>query len=90
MWTANRFERSGRVERDYKIITIPPPQMVLNLQMGNIDGFSAGEPWNGLAAERGAGWTFMASQDIWANQPEKALVCLARFRRRTPRQAQSA
>lgn len=64
---------------DYQVVTVPPPQMVLNLHMGRIDGFSAGEPWNALAANRGAGWTFLASQDIWPGHPEKALVCNATF-----------
>ena len=79
MWMRTVLEAAGASPDDYKMITIPPPQMVLNLQMGNIDGFSAGEPWNGLAAQRGAGWTFMASQDIWPNHPEKALVCSPSF-----------
>ncbi len=29
-----------------KIITVPPPQMVANMRVGNMDGFCVGEPWN--------------------------------------------
>ena len=79
IWLRTLLDNAGVAASDYRVVTIPPPQMVLNLQSGNIDGFSAGEPWNGLAASRGAGWTFMASQDIWADHPEKALVCSPDF-----------
>ena len=79
IWLRTLLDAAGVSPEDYRVVTIPPPQMVLNLQSGNIDGFSAGEPWNGLAAQRGAGWTFMASQDIWPDHPEKALVCAPDF-----------
>lgn len=79
IWLRTLMDAAGVSLDDYRVITIPPPQMVLNLQSGNIDGFSAGEPWNGLAAQRGAGWTFMASQDIWPDHPEKALVASPDF-----------
>jgi nitrate/nitrite transport system ATP-binding protein len=79
VWLRTTLNAAGISPDDYKVVTIPPPQMVLNLSMGNIDGFSAGEPWNALAANRGAGWTFLASQDIWADHPEKALVVNPQF-----------
>ena len=75
LWLRTLLDAADIAPEDYSVITIPPPQMVLNLQSGHIDGFSAGEPWNALAANRGAGWTFLASQDIWPDHPEKALVC---------------
>lgn len=60
--------------RDVKIITIPPPQMVANMSVGNMDGFCVGEPWNGVAVKQGIGFTALATQDIWKHHPEKALV----------------
>src|SRR6186713_3538538 len=30
---------------DVKTITVPPPQMVANMRVGNMDGFCVGEPW---------------------------------------------
>ena len=79
LWLRTMLDAADVDPQDYQVITIPPPQMVLNLQAGHIDGFSAGEPWNALAANRGAGWTFLTSQDIWPNHPEKALVCNPTF-----------
>ena len=74
IWLRTLLDKAGVSTDDYRVVTIPPPQMVLNLQSGVLDGFSVGEPWNGLAAQRGAGWTFQTSQDIWPDHPEKALV----------------
>ena len=41
--------------RDAKVITVPPPQMVANMRVGNMDGFSVGEPWNHRAIIDGIG-----------------------------------
>jgi nitrate/nitrite transport system substrate-binding protein len=62
-----------------QIIPIPPPQMVANMKVGNMDGYSVGEPWNGVGAQQGLGFTAMATQDIWQHHPEKALVVNADF-----------
>ncbi|WP_034256792.1 CmpA/NrtA family ABC transporter substrate-binding protein [Adhaeribacter aquaticus] len=62
-----------------KIITIPPPQMVANMKVGNMDGFCVGEPWNQVAVKQGIGFTHLATQDIWKNHPEKALVVNKQF-----------
>jgi nitrate/nitrite transport system substrate-binding protein len=39
-----------------------------------MDGYSVGEPWNGVGVKQEVGVTHIASQDIWKNHPEKALV----------------
>ena len=57
-----------------KISPVPPPQMVQNMTVGNVQGFCVGEPWNAVAAQRGVGFTHLATQDLWLNHPEKALV----------------
>lgn len=68
--------------KDVKIITIPPPQMVANMSVGNMDGYCVGEPWNGVAVRQGIGFTTAATQDIWKHHPEKALVFNPDFFRR--------
>jgi nitrate/nitrite transport system substrate-binding protein len=57
-----------------KIIPIPPPQMVANMTAGNMNGYCVGEPWNAVAVQKDIGFTTIATQDIWTNHPEKALV----------------
>ena len=43
--------------KDVKIITVPPPQMVANMRVGNMDGFCVGEPWNNRAIIDSIGFT---------------------------------
>jgi hypothetical protein len=56
-----------------KIKPIPPPQMVANMEAGNMDGYNVGEPWGGVAAKKGVGFTFVATQTLWKHTPRKAL-----------------
>ena len=50
--------------KDSKIITVPPPQMVANMRIGNMDGFCVGEPWNQRAIMDGIGMTAVTTQEI--------------------------
>ncbi|POY36815.1 nitrate ABC transporter [Flavobacterium alvei] len=74
LWLRNWMSIAGLNQRAVKIITIPPPQMVANMKVGNMDGYCVGEPWGGVAVKQGIGFTQVASQDIWKDHPEKALV----------------
>lgn len=79
IWLRNWLAAAGVNSRSVGIITIPPPQMVANMKVDNMEGFSVGEPWNGVAASQGIGFTQISSQDIWKNHPEKALVANKAF-----------
>ncbi|WP_418262351.1 CmpA/NrtA family ABC transporter substrate-binding protein [Flavobacterium faecale] len=74
LWLRNWLALGGVNQKTSKIITIPPPQMVANMKVGNMDGFCVGEPWGGVAVKQGIGFTQIATQDIWKDHPEKALV----------------
>jgi ABC-type nitrate/sulfonate/bicarbonate transport system substrate-binding protein len=58
-------------DQDVRLIVIPPPQMVANLQSRNIVGYCVGEPWNQRAVEMGIGKSIVTSYEIWNNGPEK-------------------
>jgi nitrate/nitrite transport system substrate-binding protein len=58
---------------DVKNIVIPPPQMVANMRVGNMDGFCVGEPWNARAIMDKVGFTVTTTQNIWEEHPEKVL-----------------
>lgn len=62
-----------------KIIPVPPPQMVANMKVGNMDGFCVGEPWNAVAVAQDIGFTHLTTQDLWQHHPEKALVVSEKF-----------
>ncbi|MFO1327688.1 MAG: CmpA/NrtA family ABC transporter substrate-binding protein [Rubrivivax sp.] len=70
--------------KDAKVITVPPPQMVANMRVGNMDGFCVGEPWNHRAILDGIGVTAATTQDIWRDHPEKALGTTAAFAKQNP------
>jgi nitrate/nitrite transport system substrate-binding protein len=81
-WLAAAGIDAATTSRDVKIITIPPPQMVANMSVGNMDGFCVGEPWNGVAVKQGIGFTHLTTQDLWKHHPEKALVANPDFAER--------
>jgi nitrate/nitrite transport system substrate-binding protein len=64
---------------DVKTITIPPPQMVANMRIGNMDGYCVGEPWNARAIFDKVGFTAITTQAIWKDHPEKVLGCTKEF-----------
>ncbi|HEY8608848.1 MAG TPA: CmpA/NrtA family ABC transporter substrate-binding protein [Noviherbaspirillum sp.] len=70
--------------KDAKAITVPPPQMVANMRVGNMDGFCVGEPWGHRAIMDGIGVTAITTQDIWRDHPEKTLGTTADFVRKYP------
>ncbi|HMN94485.1 MAG TPA: CmpA/NrtA family ABC transporter substrate-binding protein [Hydrogenophaga sp.] len=70
--------------RDSKVITVPPPQMVANMRVGNMDGFCVGEPWNHRAIIDGIGITAATTQDVWKDHPEKVLGTTGEFTEKFP------
>ncbi|MCH7344698.1 ABC transporter substrate-binding protein [Pelomonas sp. CA6] len=75
--------------KEAKVITVPPPQMVANMRVGNMDGFCVGEPWNHRAIIDGIGITAATTQDIWKDHPEKVLGTTADFARKYPNTARA-
>jgi len=69
---------------DVKSIVVPPPQMVANMRVGNMDGFCVGEPWNNRAIFDKIGFTAITTQDIWKDHPEKVLGTSAEFVQKNP------
>ncbi|MEO8333251.1 MAG: CmpA/NrtA family ABC transporter substrate-binding protein [Gallionella sp.] len=74
---------------DVKTITVPPPQMVANMRVGNMDGFCVGEPWNNRAIYDKIGFTAVTTQDIWKDHPEKVLGTTAEFSQKYPNTARA-
>jgi len=70
--------------KDVKTIVVPPPQMVANMRIGNMDGYCVGEPWGARAIYDKVGFTVATSQDIWVDHPEKVLGTTAEFVAKNP------
>jgi nitrate/nitrite transport system substrate-binding protein len=69
---------------EVKTITVPPPQMVANMRIGNMDGYCVGEPWNARAIHDNIGFTAVTTQEIWTDHPEKVLGTTAEFVKKYP------
>jgi nitrate/nitrite transport system substrate-binding protein len=74
MWLRYTLMAAKYAPKPEQIIPIPPPQMVENMRAGTMSGYCVGEPWNAKAVADGIGFTFITTQDIWQDHPEKALV----------------
>ena len=60
-------------DKDVSLTSIPPAQMIVDLQGGTIDGFCVGEPWNTRAAMEGVGFTVATDLELWPGHPGKVL-----------------
>lgn len=67
---------AGGIDPDLDVATIviPPPQMVANMRVGNMDAFCVGEPWNQQLINQRIGYTAIQTQEIWKDHPEKSFV----------------
>ncbi|MEK6749404.1 MAG: ABC transporter substrate-binding protein [Pseudomonadota bacterium] len=75
--------------QEVKTIVVPPPQMVANMRVGNMDGFCVGEPWNARAIADKIGFTATTTQDIWKDHPEKVLGTTSEFVQKYPNTARA-
>ena len=60
-------------DKDVSTIVVPPPQMVANMKVGNMDCFCVGEPWNEQLVNQDIGFTAATTGEIWFRHPEKVL-----------------
>ncbi|PSF38781.1 bicarbonate-binding protein [Aphanothece hegewaldii CCALA 016] len=67
---ANGIDPTG----DVSVIPVPPPQMVANMKVGNMEAFCVGEPWNAQLVNQKAGYTALVTGELWADHPEKAFT----------------
>jgi nitrate/nitrite transport system substrate-binding protein len=76
-------------DRDVSTIVVPPPQMVANMKVGNMDAFCVGEPWNEQLVNQGIGFTACTTGEIWFKHPEKAVGMRAEWVDKHPKAAQA-
>jgi len=76
-------------DKDLATIVVPPPQMVANMKVGNMDAFCVGEPWNEQLVNQGIGFTACTTGEVWAKHPEKALGMRAAWVDKNPNAARA-
>jgi nitrate/nitrite transport system substrate-binding protein len=76
-------------KKDVSTIVVPPPQMVANMKVGNMDAFCVGEPWNEQLVNQGIGFTAATTGELWKGHPEKALGLRADWIEKNPNAAKA-
>lgn len=71
--------------KDISTIVVPPPQMVANMKVGNMDTFCVCEPWNAQLINQKIGYTAVTTGEIWKNHPEKSLALRTEFVEKYPK-----
>jgi len=86
MWMRHWLGSGGiHPDKDISLITIPPPQMVVNMKVDKMDGFCVGEPWNLRAIADGIGYTVITSQQMFPDHPEKVCAFTEEFAAKHPK-----
>ena len=76
-------------DKDISTIVVPPPQMVANMKVGNMDAFCVGEPWNEQLVNQNIGFTACTTGELWFKHPEKALGMRAEWVDKHPNAAKA-
>ncbi|MBP2550617.1 nitrate/nitrite transport system substrate-binding protein [Neorhizobium galegae] len=76
-------------DKDVSTIVVPPPQMVANMKVGNMDAFCVGEPWNEQLVNQGIGFTACTTGELWKGHPEKALGLRSEWIEKNPNAARA-
>ncbi|BAZ40154.1 twin-arginine translocation pathway signal [Calothrix sp. NIES-4101] len=68
-------------DQEFRIIIIPPPQMVVNMRIGSTQGYMVAEPWNtrAISGNENIGFTFAQGREIWEGHPDRLLAVMESF-----------
>lgn len=71
----------------FRIMIIPPPQMVVNMRIGSMQAYMVAEPWNTRAIQgnEGVGFTFAQGREIWQEHPDRLLAVMEPFIEQNPK-----
>lgn len=76
-------------DQDISTIVVPPPQMVANVRVGNMDAFCVGEPWPLQTVNQEIGYNALTTGEMWRDHPEKALGMRADWVDQNPKAAKA-
>ncbi|BAY56574.1 twin-arginine translocation pathway signal [Leptolyngbya boryana NIES-2135] len=67
--------------KEFRVIIVPPPQMVTNVRIGAMQGYMVAEPWNtrAISGNEGIGFTFAQGREIWNGHPDRLLAVMQSF-----------
>nr|CAA79656.1 probable periplasmic protein [Thermoleptolyngbya oregonensis PCC 8501] len=76
-------------DKDISTIVVPPPQMVANIKVNNMETFCVGEPWPAQTVNQGLGYNAMTTGELWKDHPEKAFAMRADWVEQHPKAAKA-
>ncbi len=67
--------------KEFRVIIVPPPQMVTNMRIGAMQAYMVAEPWNtrAIKGNMGIGFTFAQGKEIWQGHPDRVLGVMQSF-----------
>lgn len=67
--------------KEFRVIIIPPPQMVTNMRIGAMQAYMVAEPWNtrAITGNLNVGFTFAQGKEIWLGHPDRLLGVMESF-----------
>ena len=74
-------------DAEFRLLIIPPPQMVNNIRIGAMQAYMVAEPWNtrAIAGNEGIGFTFAQGREIWRGHPDRILGVMESFIEENPK-----
>lgn len=76
-------------DKDVSTIVVPPPQMVANVKVGNMEAFCVGEPWPLQTVNQQVGFGAITTGELWKDHPEKAFAMRADWVDQHPKAAKA-
>ncbi|MDF0552926.1 CmpA/NrtA family ABC transporter substrate-binding protein [Kamptonema sp. UHCC 0994] len=76
-------------DNDVSVVPVPPPQMVANMKVNNLEAFCVGEPWNAQLVTQKVGYSALITGELWKDHPEKALGLRADWVDKNPKAAKA-
>ncbi|MDF5708499.1 MAG: ABC transporter substrate-binding protein [Nostoc sp. S4] len=66
---------------EFRIIIVPPPQMVTNVRIGAMQAYMVAEPWNtrAITGNENIGFTFAQGKEVWLGHPDRLLGVMESF-----------
>lgn len=74
-------------DEEFRVIIIPPPQMVTNMRIGAMQAYMVAEPWNtrAISGNAGVGFTFAQGKELWRGHPDRLLGVMESFINENPK-----
>ncbi|WP_414754065.1 ABC transporter substrate-binding protein [Anabaena sp. CCY 9910] len=73
--------------KEFRVIIVPPPQMVTNVRIGAMQAYMVAEPWNtrAITGNEGIGFTFAQGKEVWLGHPDRLLGVMESFINQYPK-----